>query len=171
MKKIRIGFSKPKDKIFPLFSWAIRLYERTPYSHVYIRWKTKWGTWLCYHAASVMIHFLGEYSFNKHITIVEEFEFGLSEEQFDKLMQFCTKYVGQDYALLEVLMIPFVDYLARKGELVNYASGDNKQYCAELVMRAFGEMEGKKLTQDEDRVKLKQVYQFVKDKYASGAVI
>lgn len=172
MKKLRIGFSKPKDKWFPMFSWAIRLYEGTPYSHVYIRWQTKWNTWLCYHAASVMIHFLGESSFAKHLIIVEEFEFEITDEQFDRLMQFCTKYVGQEYAIFEVIMIPLVDYLSKRGTLVeNYASGDLKQYCAELVVRALAEMDGEKLTFDADRVKLKQVYEFVKNKYLAGATI
>lgn len=167
MRKISIGFSKPKDKKLPLFSWAIRAYEKTPYSHVYIRWQTHWGAWICYHAASVMVHFLGEEAFNKKITIVEEFEFSVSDEQFDKLMQFCIKYAGADYGLRDVLRIPLWDLGLRP------ASSDDpwKQYCAELVMRAFGEMEGKKLTQDEDRVKLKQVYQLVKEKYSSGAVL
>lgn len=172
MKKLRIGFSKPKDKWLPIFSWAIRLYERTPYSHVYIRWQTKWNTWLCYHAASVMIHFLGESSFVKHLTIVEEFEFEITDAQFDRLMSFCTKYVGEDYALFEVLMIPVWDFLSKRGQTVpTLANSTNKQYCAELVMRALAEMDGENLTFDADRVKLKQVYQFVKDKYASEAVI
>lgn len=172
MKKLRIGFSKPKDKWLPIFSWAIRLYERTPYSHVYIRWQTKWNTWLCYHAASVMIHFLGESSFAKHLTIVEEFEFEITDAQFDRLMSFCTKYVGEDYALFEVLMIPMWDFLSKRGQTVpTLANSTNKQYCAELVMRALAEMDGENLTFDADRVKLKQVYQFVKDKYASEAVI
>jgi hypothetical protein len=172
MKKLRIGFSKPKDKLFPLFSWAIRLYEGTPYSHVYIRWETKWNTWLCYHAASLMIHFLGEASFARHITVVEEFEFEVDEEKFDKLMAFCTKYVGEDYALMEVVMIPFWDALSKQGKTFpSLANGANKQYCAELVMRALGEMNGKELTQDADRVKLKYVYEFVKEKHRAGATI
>ncbi len=172
MKKLRIGFSTPKDKWFPIFSWAIKLYEGTPYSHVYIRWQTKWDTWLCYHAASVMIHFLGEASFFKHITIVEEFEFDITEEQFDRLMQFCTKYVGQDYALLEVFMIPFNDYLSKKGELIEgYTSGDVKQYCAELVVRAISDMGQEKSSFDADRVGLKQVYDFVKNKFQNGSLV
>lgn len=167
MKKLRVGFSKPKGKCFPIFSWAIRAYERTPYSHVYIRWQTKWGTWLCYHAASTMLHFLGESSFARHITVVEEFEFDVTDEQFDRLMQFCTKYVGSDYAINEVLKIPLWDLG------VSSPSTDDpwKQYCAELVLRAFGEMEGKSLTQNADRVKLKEIYNFVKLKYENGAKV
>jgi hypothetical protein len=114
-----------------------------------------------------MVHFLGEEAFNKKIIIVEEFEFEISDDKFDKLMQFCIKYAGADYGLMDVLRIPLWDMGLRP------ASGSSpwKQYCAELVIRAFGEMEGKKLTQDEDRVKLKQVYQFVKEKHAAGATI
>jgi hypothetical protein len=138
---------------------------------VYIRWQTKWDTWLCYHAASLIVHFLGESSFNKHITVVEEFEFNVTDEQFDRLMQFCTKYVGVDYALVEVLMIPFWDYLSKKEQVVpTLANSVNKQYCAELVLRALADMSQEKLTYDADRVKLKQVYEFVKSKHESGGL-
>lgn len=167
MRKISIGFSKPKDKKLPFFSWAIRAYEKTSYSHVYIRWQTHWGAWICYHAASVMVHFLGEEAFNKKIQIIEEFEFSISDAKFDALMQFCIKYAGADYALTDVIKIPLWDL-----GLKSASSNDPwKQYCAELVMRAFGEMDGKPLTQNVDRVKLKDVYKFVKEKHASGASI
>ena len=167
MRKLRVGFSRPKSKTFPIFAWLIMLYERTPFSHVYIRWETKWETWLCYHAASVMIHFLGETSFAKHIHIVEEFEFDVTDEQFDKLMRFCTKYVGADYAISEVLKIPLWDL----GVTAPSTDDPWKQFCAELVLRAFGEMDGKELTLEADRVRLKTVYNFVKEKYQNGAKV
>lgn len=160
MRKLRIGFSKPKNKLFPVFSWAIRLYEKTPFSHVYIRWETKWGTWLCYHAANLNIHFLGESSFAREIEIVDEFEGEITEEQFDLLMQFCTKYVGEGYALKEVITIPLHDLGFKVG-----TDGSSKQYCAELVARAFGKMGYKELTPNLDRVKLIHVYNFVKQNF------
>lgn len=90
----------------------------------------------------------------------------MTDAQFDLLMEFCTKYVGEEYALKDVLMIPL-------GDLgIKYSTdGDSKQYCAELVMRALGEMGGKELTQNVDRVKLKYVYDFVKEKHEKGGVV
>jgi len=34
---VTIGFSRPKNKLLPVGSWAIRAFMKTPYSHVYIR--------------------------------------------------------------------------------------------------------------------------------------
>jgi hypothetical protein len=165
MKKIIIGFSKPKNKFFPIFSWLIRLYERTPYSHTYIRWQTHWGVCLCYQASGTAINFMGEATFKKHISPVEEFEFQVNEDQWDKLLGFCVKYVGADYALLDALKIPLWDL----GLAQPKKDDPWSQYCAELVIRALGEIEGKQLTLDADRVTLKQVYDFVKEKHAAGA--
>lgn len=167
MKKITIGFSTPKNKKLPLFSWIIKAYEGTPFSHVYIRWQTKYGSWLCYHAASTVIHFQGEHAFNEHIKPVEEFEFEISNEDFDKLMEFCIKYAGADYAIWEVLSIPLWD----AGIVTNDSNDPWSQYCAELICRALASFGSMDLTQSPDRVKLKEVYSFVKKKHASGATL
>ena len=37
ISKITIGFSRPKNKVFPIGSWLIRLYMRSAYSHTYVR--------------------------------------------------------------------------------------------------------------------------------------
>ena len=47
-----IGFSKPKNHPCPVYSYAIRAFENTPYSHVYIRWYSKYAnTWVCFEAS------------------------------------------------------------------------------------------------------------------------
>lgn len=168
MKKIIIGFSKPRNNFFPVFSWLIRLYERTSYSHVYIRWETKWGTSLCYHAASVMLHFLGELAFKKKIHVIEEFQFEITDDQFDRLMLFCTTTSGYDYAVKEVFMIPLWDL----GLIKQYRDDPTRQYCAELVIRALGEIDGvNSISERPDRIKLKEVYELVKKRAGSNVAI
>jgi hypothetical protein len=166
MKKLTIGFSIPKNNLFPLFSWAIRAYEGTPFSHVYVRWQTSVGPSICYHAAHATLHFLSDTQFNKQITTVDSFEFEVSDEQFGKLLKYCLETCGNDYALVGVLAIPLVDFFKLNKNPIG--GGPLAQYCAELVYRIVGEMTGEKLTYDADRVKLKQVYDFVKEKHLVG---
>jgi len=157
MRKIRVGFSKPRDKWFPIFSWAIKLYERTPYSHVYFRFETSEGM-LCYQASGTAINMIGENKFYKSIFVVEEYEFDLSDDAWRKFKSFCFKHVGDDYALMGVFGVLIADALGLKTN--PFDGGPVKQYCAELVTRCFEDM-GFKLNLDADRVKLKQVNEFI----------
>lgn len=160
MRTIKIGFSKPKNKILPVFSWLIRLYEQIPYSHVYISWKTSGGQTVCYHAANTMIHFLGEEAFNSSVQPVEEYEITIDEENFDGLIEFCFKYCGFKYALKEVLKIPLYDL----GILKPSVDNPRKQYCAELVARALFYINKEPIFSNYDRVKLKELNSYVKSK-------
>lgn len=168
MRKIRIGFSRPLKKKFPIFSWLIRLYEGTPYSHVYIRWETKYGLDICYHAASLFLHFLSDGCFKKEIEVVEEFSFDISDSQFDEFMKFCLETCGQDYGLLEVFGIPLMDLLKLSHN--PFGKGTDKEFCAELVVRALGKMSVSGLPFDADRVRLKEVYQFVNTRFQAGSI-
>ncbi len=163
MKKIRVGFSSPKNHKFAIFSWIIKKYEDTPYSHAYIRWFTRWDLWLCYHAANTMVHFLSPSMFADQIEIYKEFEFEIEDAQFDKLMRFCITHVGKPYSLWEVLSIPF-----KKLGISYYTNNEKKQYCAELVTRALEAIEGRKFMENADKVGMKELYEYVKDKYYFG---
>lgn len=168
MRKITIGFSKPKNKIFPIFSWAIRAYEHTPFSHVFVRWQTSVGPSICYHAAHTTLHFLSDTCFEKQIKVVESFEFEVTDEQYNKLLKYCLETCGNNYALVGVFGVLYCDLFKVKKN--PFGEGPLEQYCAELVYRVIGEMTGAQLTLDADRVKLKQVYEFVKSKFELGAL-
>ncbi len=152
---------------FPLFSWAIRAYEGTPFSHVFVRWQTSVGPSICYHAAHATLHFLSDTQFNKQIQVVEQFEFEVSDEAYGKLLKYCLETCGNDYALVGVFGVLFSDIFKLKKN--PFEEGPLEQYCAELVYRILGEMSGAQLTLDADRVKLKEVYNFVKEKFIAGA--
>jgi len=162
MRKLTVGFSKPKRK-FPIFSWAIRAYEHTEFSHVYVRWQTSVGPSICYHAAHATLHFLSDTCFEKQINTVDSFEFNVSDEKYNKLLKYCLETCGNDYSLVGVLAIPIIDFFGLKKN--PFGGGPLEQYCAELVYRILGEMTGDALTYDADRVKLNEVYEYVKNKH------
>jgi hypothetical protein len=168
MRKLTIGFSKPKGKFLPIFSWLIRWYEGIPYSHVYIRWQTSVGPSICYHAAHTSLHFLSDKQFDQDIHTVEKFDFDISDEQYMRLLKYCLETCGNSYALFEVFGVAIADIFKLSKNPVS--RGEKEQYCAELVLRSIGEMNQEKLTYDADIIKLKQVYQFVKSKHESGVL-
>ena len=160
MKTIRIGFSTPKHKFLPVFSWAIKLIGRTPYSHVYVRWQTDYGPSICYHAAGHSLHFLSAYMFNRTINMIEEFEITLSDSRYRSMMIYCLENAGKSYGLLEVMAIAI-----RKITGINLKflrSGDKKQYCAELVYRIIGIVKEQECPTDPDQIDMKQIYGIVK---------
>lgn len=127
--KLIIGFSKPKNKIFPFFSWLIRLWDGTPYSHVYIRWNTSKNDKICYQASRGMVHFVGEKIFNKTIQPIQEFEFEIDENTYNKMVSFCIQNAGVSYGVLQILGIVFGDIFKRN----ILSSGTNAYVCSELV--------------------------------------
>lgn len=159
MKRLKIGFSKPRGKWFPVFSWAIRLYERVPFSHVYLRWDTQFGVPICYQASGAAINFMGDYAFKRHLEIVEEYEFDVPDKQWAVGMKFCLENVGKDYALMGVLGVPLMDLF--KLSKNPFSDGEESQYCAELVTRFLAHLDID-LKLDADRVKLKQVHEFIR---------
>lgn len=129
--QIIIGFSKPKSKPFPVFSWVIRLFERTEYSHVYIRWHSRGaGVDVAYHASGTQVHFLGEKAFRERITPVEEYARDISSAEYRELLKFCMTHAGVDYGLKGVLGVA-IDVVFRRGN--PFASGGRSQWCSKLI--------------------------------------
>lgn len=167
MRKITFGFSKPKNKIFPIFSWLIRWYEKTPYSHVYLRWETSYGPKICYHAAHTTLHFLSELQFDKEIITVEDFELEVSEEAYKQVMLYCLKTCGREYGLWEVFGVALSEKLGLNFNL--FKTGDREQFCAELAYRVLGIISDEKLTVDPDMVKLQYVHSLIKARAVNNA--
>jgi hypothetical protein len=105
MRKIFIGFSKPKKMFFPIYSWAIRAIEGTKFSHVYVRHETKYGLDIVYQASGAQVNFMNGTLFFKKAEPVREFCFEVSDHAFDAYMTFALKNVGKPYGLLQVFGI------------------------------------------------------------------
>jgi len=166
VKSITIGFSKPKNMIFPIFSWLIRLIGKTPYSHTYIRWQTSVGPSICYQAAHTTIHFLSDRCFEEQIEEIESFNFSITDEQYGKLLKYCLENCGVKYGLIEVFGVLAAQVFNLKKN--PFARGQNEQFCAELVLRIVDEIDGAKPPFDPDLVTLKTLHDYVVKKYETG---
>jgi hypothetical protein len=107
VRKITIGFSKPKG-FFKPYSWLIRAFLRTPYSHVYCKHRSeKYNLDLIYQASGIQVNFMSGKQFNKDAITVAEFSFDISEEQFDEYMAFAIGESGAHYSKIKPFEIVF----------------------------------------------------------------
>lgn len=131
MIKIYVGFSVTKRRFAPL-SWAIRLMEGTPYSHVYLQWHSIGAdSNVVYEAAGSYLRFLALPIFKEKNKTVKEFEFQITKEQYKRLLKFCMRQAGTDYGILQLVGIAMVKlFRLNKNPL---SRGRRSQVCSEMV--------------------------------------
>lgn len=161
MRKIIIGFSKPKNKIFPIFSWLIRLFQGgTQYSHVYIRWYSPTiGTYLTYEASGTSVKFVGEQVYEDEITPIYEYEISISDNIYLNLLKFCIRYSGIKYGVIQVIGIAIALLFKLKKNPLSH--GDQKQVCSEIVQRILKQILHKDIEIDLDLVTPKNIKDFL----------
>ena len=115
MDEITFGFSRPRG--FSLGSWVIRLVERRPYSHVYIKRHSEWMKRdLIYQATATMVHFIGSKLFIKDSCRVVEYSFDITKEREKELMAWCVDNAGLSYGFKQILGMAYVRFLEFLGK-------------------------------------------------------
>lgn len=141
---IKIGFSRPKNKFFPIFSWLIRLIERTPYSHVYIKIYSSDGNYFIYQASGTQVNIVGSKYFEHGAEVVKEYSLPISPEQRRQLLKFVAQECGAPYSSTQILNIA-CRMLFGKGFL------SNKGYvCSEIAAIVLKDIYNFKLEKDEN---------------------
>jgi len=131
MRKIVIGFSRPKGFLKP-FSWAIRLVERTPYSHVYVRSHSEsLDVDLIYQASGVQVNFMGLEVFRAHALILSEFEVEVPDDKHKEFMRWAIVNAGTPYSMKQPLGILLIKlFNLERNPLQN---GRTAWVCSEIV--------------------------------------
>ena len=106
MRKVKIGFSKSTKKL-PLFSWAVRLWDGTPYSHCYTEFENRRHPELplIYQASHDMMNFMSRPVFETENEVIEEFLIEVSDEAYDHLLYKAIQIVGKPYGVKQILGI------------------------------------------------------------------
>lgn len=142
MEKVTIGFSKSRKKL-PIGSWLIRLYQGTPYSHVYLKFHSEsLNRTLVYEAVGGGVRFVGNKLWEEHAEEVKSYTIELKKCNRVRLMQFCVDNAGIDYAYGQNIGIVLADiFNLKKNPLTK---GVN---CCEIIGNIL-ELEGYKLSKD-----------------------
>jgi len=112
MKTVKVCFSKPINRKCDLGSRLIKWYMGTPYSHVSFHFDIeRYDSTLVYEAVGSGIRFLGKERWDRHASVVKQYEIIVSDEIYTKIMKVCIKYAGGEYGYLQNLGIVIADVL------------------------------------------------------------
>lgn len=165
MIPIYIEFTSPKNKILPIYSWLIRLVEKTPYSHVRLRWCSKAGEELIYEAGGSSVRVIGKEAQNKHpVKVIYSYCVWITDEQYKGLIRLF-RYAGVDYGVKQVFGIALMRLFSLRRN--PFADGRKSQVCAELVGLFFKEVLKYPLHLDLDSAGVKDINVLVKYYLAS----
>lgn len=160
--KIYFGFSRPKKMIFPIFSWLIRFFQKTPYSHVYVRWHSMGADVdVCYEASGNEVKFICKDVFDQRVNPTHEYAIEITREQYKKLLRFCMSNAGKKYGVKQVLGILLVTlFKLRKNP---FSDGRSSWVCSELAGKALEDVLDKDTGLDLDIAGPKEIDKFLQD--------
>lgn len=163
MENLKIGFSKSSKKFAP-FSWLIMASEKTPYSHVYVKfWSNSLNRWIIYQASHSAVNFMGEALFNSEEIIIEEFSFTVAKPVRDNMMNFCMDNVGRPYGKLSALGLAWVQIASYLGYSVHnpFREVGKTFVCSQLVATLLANS-GVKLPVELDDMTPQDLYPIIK---------
>jgi hypothetical protein len=109
VKQITIGFSRACTA-FPIFSWAIMAVQKTPYSHVYLKYTDiDLNRTIYFQASHTLVNYMSETTFLSQETPVKEFIFNISDTSFLAIQQFAIDNAGKPYGTLEICGLAIVE--------------------------------------------------------------
>lgn len=153
LNTITVGFSRSKKR-FPIGSWIIRLYDRTSYSHVYLKFHSEsLNRVLIYEAVGSGLRFIGSKAWESHAVEVASFDVEVIKGNYLHLLQYCVDNAGTEYGFMQNIGIPLSRLLGLKSN--PFQSGKN---CSEVVGEIL-KHEGYKLPHNDNLVTPKDIYE------------
>lgn len=129
MEKVIIGFSKPQNRTFPIGSWLIRLFQKTEYSHVYLKFHSEsLDRELIYEAVGGGVRFVGQKVWESHAVEVKSYLIEVKPENKKILLQYCIDNAGIEYGTMQNLGIFLSSILGSKKNL-----SEKGKNCSEVV--------------------------------------
>jgi hypothetical protein len=130
MRTVYIDFTRSR-KTFPIFSWAVQLFERARYSHVRLHWRSNWFDWSTFEASGSSVKLIGAVGFRNYpVKLVHRYEVKLNDAQYKRMVGML-RYAGVSYGAKQV----FGMALQRLFKLKKNPFGDRKytMVCSELI--------------------------------------
>lgn len=163
MKTIKIGFSRPKSGFKP-FSWAIRWYLSTAYSHTYLDfYSNNLDRSIIYEAIGGGVRFIGQKQWLKYSFVTAEFEIELTDEEYKNIISYCIDQAGFPYSFLQNVGIFIADML----KLKKNPFGKKGSNCSEEIGKIL-ELKGCKFSKDLNLLTPKDIYEGLLSLYQIG---
>lgn len=150
---VYIDFTRPTH--WKPFSTVIRLVQRTPYSHVRLRWTSKSGEPLIYEASGSEVRLIGALAAPKHpVEIIYSFPIKVSQEEYSKMIRLF-RYAGVKYGIWQAIGMGLANLVgSRKNP---WGSGKKTQVCSKLAGLFLSEIKGWCIERDFDMTGPKEI--------------
>jgi len=157
-----IGFSKSIG--FKPFSWAIRIFDNTEYSHAYIKLSNRhFNDYDIYQASKGSVNHVVEKTLLEENEVVAEFSLPIDSEEKKALINLIRYKLGKPYSIRTILGI----FFARFGiKWKRFLDGEEAYICSELVARVLKSSGKMPMDIDVDQATPKQLYELC-DLYAT----
>lgn len=138
MKKVIIGFSC--SNTWKIGSVALKWYMDTQYSHAYIRYEDNQDRDIIFQAAHGTVHPIMFNNFIKENKIVHEFIIEFTDDEYQKLRNYCYEKMGEKYAYLDLIVIFAHDCLKKIG--ISFNDNTSGYICSELAASILVNIKG-----------------------------
>jgi hypothetical protein len=163
MKQITIGFSK-SNSWDAVFSWLILLTQKTPYSHVYLKYTDEVTNNIMYWQAShTLVNSMDSEVFLGQETVIQEFTFQVSDAAFVAWMDFCEEQDGKPYGVLEIFGLAAVQLASLVGiKITNPIREAGETWiCDQVIAAGLAACENITLPTPLDNMRPQDVYALV----------
>jgi len=163
MRQITIGFSKASTR-FPIFSWLIMLIQKTPYSHVYLKYDNKFtGMTMYYQASHTLVNSMCENVFLSQEEIIKEFTFNVSDDAFKTWIMFADQNAGKPYGIKEILGLFLVELALLIGLKIDnpFKEAGETWICDQLIAAGLQQCNNIKLLIPLNNMTPKDMYELV----------
>lgn len=159
ISKITIGFSRPKGRLFPVFSWLIRAHQCTPYSHCYLRFYSEsLNRTLVYEAVGGGVRFVSLSLWSEKAQEIDSFTLDVKKCNSTRLLQYCVDNAGTGYGWLQNLGLFLANVFGWKAN--PWKSGKN---CSEAIADMLA-MEGYTFDKPHDLLGPREIYEALEKK-------
>lgn len=130
--KITVGFSRARDW-WLIGSQLIKTSESRPYSHVFIRYTSQsTGMEIVAQASHGCINLMNYDRFLTVNTLVKEYSFEISEDEFKFMLNYIESNLGTTYSKVQIVLLGIKKLL---GIEVNIHNKDAAFICSEFIAR------------------------------------
>ena len=129
MKTFYVVLVKPKAKFVP-FSWLIRWFQGTKYSHCEFNFNIS-NRSMYYGAVKPSVRLSNEHYFLKKYEVVKKFEITVEQEQFNEIRAMVMEYANSPYPVLETICLGVSKLLNLKK---NFYCDTQYMKCSELLV-------------------------------------
>lgn len=158
MKSIIIGFSHPSS--FSLHAWLIEKIDGAPFDHAYLRFHSdNLDRDIIYQSNWRGVQFIGAILWTTTTTPVQEFSIQVSDDNYNKMMQFCVDNAGISYGYLAVIGEGIRELASKVGWNINnpFNQSQTTEFCSQIVTNCLNIADPSQFNLDADNVSPKNL--------------